>query len=66
MEVIDSGSGPPAEIAGRLFETFVTGKEQGIGLGLTVAKQAADAHGGTIDWFRRDGRTVFRVLFPPT
>jgi len=61
VEVIDNGPGPPAEIAGRLFETFVTGKEQGIGLGLTVAKQAVDAHGGTIEWFRRDGRTVFRV-----
>ncbi len=61
-EVIDSGNGPPPEIAGRLFETFVTGKEQGIGLGLTVAKQAVDAHGGTIEWFRRDGRTVFRVV----
>ncbi len=66
VEVIDSGSGPPAEIAGRLFETFVTGKEQGIGLGLTVAQQAVGAHGGTIEWFRRDGRTVFRVLFPLT
>ena len=66
VEVIDSGSGPPAAIAERLFETFVTGKEQGIGLGLTVAKQAVDAHGGTIEWLRRDGRTVFRVVFPPT
>ncbi len=66
IEVIDSGNGPPAEIAERLFETFVTGKEQGVGLGLTVAKQAIDAHGGTIEWFRRDGRTVFRVEFPPT
>ena len=64
VEVIDSGSGPPQEIGARLFETFVTGKEQGIGLGLTVAKQAVEAHGGTIEWFRRDGQTVFRVVFP--
>lgn len=61
VEVIDSGAGPPPEIAGRLFETFVTGKIEGIGLGLTVAKQAVEANGGTIDWFRRDGCTVFRV-----
>ncbi len=65
VEVIDSGAGPPPEIAARLFETFVTGKEQGIGLGLTVAKQAADDHGGTIRWFRREDRTVFRVEFEP-
>jgi signal transduction histidine kinase len=64
VEVSDTGTGPPAEIAGRLFEPFVTGKEQGIGLGLAVAKRAADAHGGTIAWERRDGRTVFRIELP--
>jgi len=63
VEVSDSGKGPPPEIAERLFETFVTGKEQGIGLGLTVAKQAADDHGGAIRWFRREECTVFRVEF---
>lgn len=61
IEMIDSGGGPPAELEDRLFETFVTGKEQGIGLGLTVAKQAAEAHNGTLDWFRREETTVFRV-----
>ena len=60
VEVLDSGRGPPPEIADRLFEPFVTGKEEGIGLGLAVAKQAADAHGATLTWSRRDGWTVFR------
>jgi nitrogen-specific signal transduction histidine kinase len=64
VEVSDTGPGPPAEIAGQLFEPFVTGKEQGIGLGLAVAKRAAEAHGGTIAWDRRDGRTVFRIELP--
>jgi len=63
VEVIDSGSGPPPEIAERLFEPFVTGRDQGIGLGLAVAKQAADAHGGTITWERRGAATVFRAEF---
>lgn len=63
VEVADSGSGPPAEIAGKLFEPFVTGKEEGIGLGLAVAKQAAEAHGAELSWERRDGKTVFRVEF---
>ncbi len=62
IEVSDTGPGPPAEVADRLFEPFVTGREQGIGLGLAVAKQAADGHGGRIDWRRDDGRTVFRVV----
>jgi signal transduction histidine kinase len=64
IEVSDTGPGPPAAIADRLFDPFVTGKDQGIGLGLAVAKQAAGAHGGRISWDRRDGRTVFRVELP--
>ncbi|MBA4066861.1 MAG: hypothetical protein C0501_24770 [Isosphaera sp.] len=66
VEVADTGPGPPAAVADRLFEPFVTGKDQGIGLGLAVAKQAADAHGGTITWERRGGRTVFRIELPAT
>jgi signal transduction histidine kinase len=64
IEVSDTGPGPPAAVADRLFEPFVTGRDQGIGLGLAVAKQAADAHAGRIDWRREDGRTVFRVVLP--
>ncbi len=63
IEVCDTGPGPPPEIAAKLFEPFVTGKEEGIGLGLAVAKQAAEAHGGTLTWERREGRTVFRIAF---
>jgi signal transduction histidine kinase len=64
VEVIDSGTGPPPDIADRLFEPFVTGKDQGIGLGLAVAKQAAEVHGGRLAWDRRDGTTVFRIELP--
>jgi signal transduction histidine kinase len=66
LEVSDTGPGPPSEIAERLFEPFVTGRDQGIGLGLAIAQQAADAQGGRITWERRDGMTVFRVGFPPS
>ncbi len=64
IEVSDTGPGPPAEIADRLFDPFVTGKDQGIGLGLAVAKEAAESHGGRISWDRRDGRTAFRIELP--
>jgi signal transduction histidine kinase len=61
VEVRDNGPGPPDEIAERLFEPFVTAKPEGIGLGLAVAKRATDSHGGTLDWRREGGETVFRV-----
>jgi signal transduction histidine kinase len=64
VEVSDTGPGPPSEVAGRLFEPFVTAKPEGIGLGLAVARHAAEAHGGEITWRREAGRTVFRVELP--
>jgi signal transduction histidine kinase len=64
IEVIDSGPGPPPEVAERLFEPFVTGKPEGVGLGLAVARQVAEAHGGRIAWRREAGRTVFRIELP--
>ncbi len=64
LEVSDSGVGPPPEIAERLFEPFVTGKPEGVGLGLAVARQVAEAHGGHITWRRESDHTCFRVEFP--
>jgi signal transduction histidine kinase len=65
VEVLDSGPGPVPEVAGRLFEPFVTGKREGVGLGLAVARQVAEGHGGDIDWRREDGRTCFKITLPP-
>ncbi|HEY2785227.1 MAG TPA: HAMP domain-containing sensor histidine kinase [Fimbriiglobus sp.] len=64
VDIADTGPGPSPEIAQTLFDPFVTGKSEGIGLGLAVAKQAVDAHGGTISWERTYGRTVFHVALP--
>jgi signal transduction histidine kinase len=63
VEVRDTGPGLPPDIAERLFEPFVTGKEHGIGLGLAVAKQVAQAHGTQIEWLREEQQTLFRVQF---
>ncbi len=64
VTISDTGPGPPPLIAEKMFDPFVTGKDQGIGLGLAVAKQAADAHGGHIAWERSEGRTVFVIELP--
>jgi signal transduction histidine kinase len=64
IDVTDTGPGPPPAVVGRLFETFVTSKPEGIGLGLAVARRAAEAHGGSISWDREEGRTRFRIVLP--
>lgn len=64
LEVLDSGPGPKPEVADRMFEPFVTGKSEGVGLGLAVARQVAEAHGGNIRWNRQDGWTCFRIELP--
>ena len=44
IEICDSGPGPTREVAQRLFEPFVTGKREGVGLGLAIARQVVEAH----------------------
>ena len=46
--VVDSGPGLAAEIAGTIFEPFVTSKREGLGMGLSICRSIVDAHGGRI------------------
>lgn len=64
LEIGDTGPGVPAEIARQLFEPFATGKPEGLGLGLFVAKTAAEAHAGKIETRRADGFTWFVITLP--
>ncbi|MBU2993310.1 ATP-binding protein [Octadecabacter sp. 1_MG-2023] len=64
IEIIDDGPGLPPDIAADVFEPFVSGKENGTGLGLAlVGKLVADV-GGMITVSSVPGRTVFRVSLP--
>ena len=64
IEIIDDGPGLPPAIAADVFEPFISGRENGTGLGLAlVSKLIADVDG----WISVDsvpGRTVFRVSLP--
>ena len=64
ISVIDNGPGVPDEIYDTLFLPMVTQREGGTGLGLSVAMQIAQQHGGTIEVHSRVGRTQMRVLLP--
>jgi two-component system nitrogen regulation sensor histidine kinase NtrY len=48
IEIRDHGPGLPAELEGRLFDPYVTGKSSGTGLGLALARQTIEMHQGTI------------------
>ena len=62
--VEDSGIGPPAELSLSVFDPFITGKPEGIGIGLALVKMVADEHGGSIVFERRQGRTRFTLTLP--
>ena len=64
IEVIDDGPGLPQEIAGQVFEPFVSGRENGTGLGLALAAKILADHGGWLSANSVPGRTVFRLSLP--
>jgi PAS domain S-box-containing protein len=49
VDVQDNGPGIVGSVAARLFEPFVTTKEDGMGLGLSICRGIVTAHGGLIE-----------------
>jgi PAS domain S-box-containing protein len=48
VEVSDTGSGVDAALAEHIFDSFVSGKEGGLGLGLSISRSIIEAHGGIL------------------
>lgn len=64
IEIIDDGPGIPPDIAADIFEPFVSGRENGTGLGLALVSKIISDHEGWISVDSVPGRTVFRVSLP--
>jgi signal transduction histidine kinase len=65
LAVADSGPGVPIELRSRVFEPFFTTRAEGIGLGLAIARQIVEAHGGSIEVGQSDsGGARFSVILP--
>ncbi|MBR2793541.1 MAG: sensor histidine kinase, partial [Solobacterium sp.] len=63
VSVEDDGAGIAEEDMPHLFERFYKGKDGRHGIGLAIAKAAAETGGGTITCRNQNG-AVFEVRFP--
>ncbi len=64
VEIIDDGPGLPEKIREEIFDPFVSGRENGTGLGLALVSKIVSDHGGWISVSSVPGRTVFRLSLP--
>jgi signal transduction histidine kinase len=60
----DTGTGLPDESSDKVFQPFYSTKSNGTGLGLTLAKNIVEAHGGTISIESRQAGAMFLVEIP--
>jgi two-component system sensor histidine kinase PilS (NtrC family) len=65
LDVIDWGSGVPADIVDHIFDPFFTTTPKGTGLGLYIARELCEGNGGRLEYFPGDQGvgSRFRVTF---
>lgn len=65
LSIEDDGPGVPDELREQIFNPFFTTREQGSGLGLSIASRIVDEHEGFIEVSnRKGGGAMFRVIVP--
>jgi signal transduction histidine kinase len=64
LAVRDTGAAPPEAIRDHLFEPFVTGRSEGTGLGLSLVREIANAHGGSARLITNEKSTTVEMLLP--
>lgn len=64
IKIIDNGPGIPAELKDTLFYPMISSKQDGSGLGLSIAQTLIDHHRGKIDVESWPGHTEFIIYLP--
>jgi len=64
LSVIDNGHGVPPALMPRIFEPLVTGRAEGLGLGLSIVSAVAQEHGGRVEVKSQPGATEFALVLP--
>ncbi len=64
VTITDNGPGIPETLVRDIFDPFVSSKENGTGLGLSLVSKIISDHGGVVECESRQGRTRFIVRLP--
>lgn len=64
IRICDRGPGIPEHLRESLFNPLVSGREGGIGVGLSIAQNFINQHGGVIEFESMPGDTKFLIILP--
>ena len=65
IRITDDGEGIPQKIKDSIFDPFFTTKEEGTGLGLNIAFNIIDEHGGWLDVASEEGKGASFIITLP-
>jgi len=64
VDVTDTGPGLTDDQKTKIFESFYTTKEDGLGLGLAICRTTLEGFGGNINLIDKQNGTTFRISLP--